>query len=382
MSRVAQTLRTLAWPVAAAALLALAGCSLWGGSSKTRPAELGPVVALLPVHQVWSTSIGAVGDLSLTPAVHGDTVALASAGGDVSALDARTGATLWRAQLDTPLVAGVGSDGQRAAVVSKARQLIVLENGRELWRARLAAQAYTAPLVAGGRVFVLLADRSVLAFDGETGARLWAQQRPGEPLVLREGGLLTAVGDTLVVGWSGRIAGLDPDSGTVGWEAPLATPRGTNDVERLVEILGRVSRVGTNVCARAFQATIGCIDASRGAVLWTRAAQGAVGIDGDAEMLYGSESNGTVLAWKRADGTPVWTHDALRYRKLTAPLLLGRSVIVGDASGQVHLLSREDGTPLNRLTTDSSGVVAAPVVAGKTLVAVTRQGSVYGFRPD
>ena len=62
--------------------------------------------------------------------------------------------------------------------------------------------------------------------------------------------------------------------------------------------------------------------------------------------------------------------------------MLGRSVIVGDSTGLVHLLSREDGSPLNRLTTDGSGIAATPVVAGDTLVVVTRSGGVYGFVPE
>jgi hypothetical protein len=117
-------------------------------------------------------------------------------------------------------------------------------------------------------------------------------------------------------------------------------------------------------------------------LLWARPAHGARGIDGDAQALYGTESNGLVQAWKRADGSPLWTWQQLRYRHLTAPLLLGRSVVIGDSTGLVHLLSKEDGSPLNRLTTDSSGVATAPVAAGKTLVVVTRQGGVYGFQPD
>jgi outer membrane protein assembly factor BamB len=48
----------------------------------------------------------------------------------------------------------------------------------------------------------------------------------------------------------------------------------------------------------------------------------------------------------------------------------------------VHMLSREDGSPLNRLTTDGSPVAAPPVVAGNTLVVVTRSGGIYGFVPE
>lgn len=360
----------------------LSGCSLWGGSSKPVPADLGPNVPVLGVRQVWTARIGSLVGLPLDIRVNDHVVTVASADGVVVALDARSGADLWRTSLGEPLSAGVGSDGKWTAVVSRSNILVAMEAGRELWRKPLQTQTFTAPLVAGNRIFVLSADRSVTAYDAATGRRLWTQSRPGEPLVLRQSGVLLAVGDTLVVGLSGRLVGLNPDIGSVRWEAPLASARGTNDVERLVDLVGRVSRVGDSVCARSFQAAVGCVNTARGTVAWTQLAAGTEGIHGDGQLIFGTESNGVVLAWRRADGTRAWASDRLKFRKLTAPLLLGRSVVVGDDAGLLHLLSRDDGSPLNRLTTDASGIAAAPVVAADTLVAVTRNGGVYGFRPD
>lgn len=362
----------------------LAGCSLWsgGGSAKPAPADLGANVAVLGVRQAWAARVGNVAGLPLDVHALGNVVTVASSDGVVAAIDARTGGDVWRTTLGEPLSAAVGSDGKSAAVVSRNNALIVLEAGRERWRETLAAQVFTPPLVAGGRVFVLSADRSVSAYDATTGRRLWAQQRPGEPLVLRQAGVLLAVGDTLVVGLSGRLVGLNPDNGSVRWEAPLASPRGTNDVERLVELVGRTSKVGDSVCARSFQAAVGCVNTARGSVAWTQPASGAEGVHGDADALFGVESNGTVLAWRRSDGSRLWGVDRLKHRKLTAPLLLGRSVVIGDDTGLVHLLSRTDGSPLNRIATDGSGIAAAPAVAADTLVVVTRNGSIYGFRPD
>ncbi len=362
----------------------LAGCSLWsgGGSAKPVPADLGANVAVLGVRQAWTARVGNVAGLPLEVHAAGNVVTVASSDGVVAAIDARTGGDVWRTALGEPLSAAVGSDGKSAAVVSRSNALIVLDSGRERWRETLAAQVFTPPLVAGGRVFVLSADRSVSAYDATTGRRLWAQQRPGEPLVLRQAGVLLAVGDTLVVGLSGRLVGLNPDNGSVRWEAPLASARGTNDVERLVELVGRTSRVGESVCARSFQAAVGCVNTARGSVVWTQPASGAEGVHGDADALFGVESNGTVAAWRRSDGSRLWGSDRLKHRKLTAPLLLGRSVVIGDSTGVVHLLSRTDGAPLNRIATDGSGIAAAPAVAADTLVVVTRNGSIYGFRPD
>ena len=361
----------------------LAGCSFFGGkNAKPKPADLGVNVPLIGVSQAWSAQLGSAGSLPLGIHVQGSTVTLASADGTVMAVDARTGSDLWRTRLNMPLTSGVGSDGKWTAVVSQGNELVVLQAGREKWRETIPAQVFTAPLVAGERVFVLAADRTLLAFDADSGRRLWSQPRSGEALVLRQPGVLIAVGNTLVAGLSGRLVGISPDNGLVRWESAIASPRGTNDVERLVELVAPVSRVGYSVCARAFQAGVGCVDVRNAAVQWTQKSSGAEGVDGDAAALYGTQSNGAVTAWRRSDGEQSWTTQRLAYRQLTAPLLLGRSVVVGDESGLLHLLSREDGSPLTRLQTDGSGIAAHPVEAAGTLVAVTRKGRIYGFRPD
>ncbi|WP_293605026.1 outer membrane protein assembly factor BamB [Polaromonas sp. UBA4122] len=366
-------------PVAIIFAAILSGC--FGGASKLQPAELQPVTALVAARQSWTTRIGQV-NFPLEVNVSGNSVAVASSDGTVAVLDAQTGHDVWRVALNMPIAAGVGSDGKVVAVVTKANEVVALQDGHELWRQKLNAQAFTAPFVAGARVFVLAADRSVNAFDGQTGRKLWAQQRPNEPLVLRQSGVMLAVGDTLVVGLAGRLAGLNPSNGSIRWEAPIASPRGINDVERLVDLVGRVSRDGDNVCARAFQASVGCVNAVRGSLLWTKPANGVQGIHGDDRLLFGTEADGTVIAWRRTDGERAWSTDRLRYRSLTAPLVVGRSVAIGDFTGFIHLLSREDGSLLNRLPTDGSAIAAAPVLAGNTLIAVTHNGGIYGFQPE
>jgi len=359
--------------------LALAGCS--GTPQKIKPTELGPNPGLLGVRLAWSAQIGTV-DFPLDIKVNGEQITLADGDGAVAQLDARTGAAIWRGNAQSPVGAGVGNDGRLAAVLTRGNELVAMASGRELWRQQVSAQGFTAPLVAGGRVFLLTADRGVSAFDAATGRKLWSQQRPGDALVLRQSGVLLAVNDTLVVGLGGRLTGLNPANGSIRWEAPLASPRGTNDVERLVDLVGPVSRDGDVVCARAFQAAVGCVNAARGSLMWTRSASGAVGLHGDSRSVFGVEGDGRVLAWRRSDGQPAWTSDQLRYRDLSAPLAVGRAVAVGDGAGWVHWLSREDGALLTRMPTDGSAVVSAPVLAGGTVVVVTRRGGVFGFRPD
>lgn len=369
--------------VRSAGALALSALLLACSSAPNRPepAPLPPDPKLLGMRQAWGIDIGRV-DFSLVVQVTGNTVGVASSDGRVSLLDARTGEPVWRAEVGAPLNAGVGHDGRMAAVVTTENELVALQDGKELWRQRLSAPSYTAPLVAGARVFILGADRSVSAYDGQSGRRLWNQTRSGEALVLRQPGVIIPVGDTLVVGLSGRLVGLNPLTGSPRWEVPIATPRGTNDVERLVDLVAGVARQDAVVCTRAFQAALGCVDAARGALVWSKPAAGASGLSGDVTQLFGVESDGTVLAWRRADGERAWSTSQLRYRKLSSPLLLGPALVVGDDAGRLHFLSRTDGALQTRIETDGSPIAATPVLAGSTLVVVTRDGRALGLRPE
>lgn len=363
----------------AALIAALAACS---GTARPKPAELPPNVALMGIKQAWSIRIPEV-SFPLSTVVNGDQIAVASADGTVVVIDARAGTEVWRAKVGAPLAAGVGSDGRTVAVVTANSELVALEAGKVLWKERLTAQAYTPPLVAGRRIFVQAADRTTSAWDGQSGRRLWSQQRTAENLVLKKPGVLLAVGDTLIAGVGGRLVGINPANGSSRWESPIAAPRGTNDVERLVDLTGTVSRQGDVVCTRAYFASVGCVDTSRGALLWTKPAVGADGLGGDDRFVFGAEDNGAVVAWRRADGERAWQQaDLLKNRVLTAPLAVGRSLILGDSTGLVHVLSRDDGKPLNRLTPDGSAIASTPVLAGNTVVVVTRNGGVFGYRPE
>jgi outer membrane protein assembly factor BamB len=368
-----------AWLLASMGVLAaLSGCS---GSSPPKPAELAPNVALIGVKTAWTSRVGEIG-FPLDIKVVGSQAVVADSSGTVVAIDTSNGADIWRTALQVKLSAGVGSDGRFASVVSAENQLITLDAGKEVWRQKLGAATLTSPLVAGARVFTLSADRTVSAFDAATGRKLWQQQRTGDALVLAQSGVLMAVGNTLVTGLSGRLVGMSPLNGSVLWEVPLAVSRGTNDVERLVDLVSGVSRVDTNLCVRAFQSAVGCVDASKGRLLWVKNASAATGVSGNNTQLVGAESDGKLIAWRRTDGERLWVKESFRFRQLASPLLIGNTLVVADGFGFVHFLNPEDGAALNRLTTDGSAIKVAPVLAGQNVLVVTERGGIFAFRRE
>ncbi|WP_293660608.1 outer membrane protein assembly factor BamB [Rhodoferax sp. OV413] len=358
--------------------MAAVACS---GPAKPKPTELLPAPSLMPVVRVWESKIGEVG-FALDAKVVGSLVVLASSDGAVKALDVDTGAVRWAAQLDTKIVAGVGVDGDKVAVVTASGDLSILQDGKPLWQQKLGALAITPPLLAGGRAYVVTLNKTVMAFDASSGRRLWQLQREADSLALGKAGVLMPLGDTLVVGLGGRLLGLNPSTGAQRWEIPVAVSRATNEVERLVDVVAGVSRLGSSVCVRAYLHSVACIDAASSKLVWSKAAAGTTGVSGDAVAVFGAESDGRLVAWRRADGERLWQTETFKWRDVGPPVLLGSSVAVPDGVGLIHLVSARDGTLLGRMSLDGSPLAAAPVLAGKTLIVVTRKGGVLAFRPE
>jgi outer membrane protein assembly factor BamB len=236
--------------------------------------------------------------------------------------------------------------------------------------------------VAGERVFVMGVDRAVHAYDAMDGKRLWSLQRPGDALTLLNSGVLVAVKDTLIAGQGPRLAGIDPTRGTLRWEVPIGSPRGTNEVERLADLVGPPVRLGTRLCARSFQVSVGCADAETGRLFWSRNIGGINAVGGDDEVIVSADATDRIVAWKAENGENLWTSERMLFRGLSAPTSLGPAVVFGDFEGYVHFLDRKDGQPLLRLATDGSPVVGKPVLSGTTLLVVTRNGGLFAFRPQ
>ena len=370
--------RGVLWISVFAAVL-LAACS--STPDKPAPTALVPLTPQLTVKPVWSAQVGPIGSpLSLN--ANAGLLGIVSQKGLVTVLNAETGALAWQLALNTPVSAGIGSDGQRFAVITQSNELVLLSEGKEVWRAKLPAIAFTAPFVAGGRVFVLTTDRTVLAFDGSSGQSLWRQQRSGDPLVLRQAGILTSFQDNLLVGLNGRLVAMNPANGVSKWEALVGSSRGTNEVERLVDLVSGVSRVNNIICARSYQTAVACVDAIKGASVWTRAAQGHVGLSGNDRLVFGAESDGKFIAWNRLSGQVVWQVENLRFRGLTAPAFSEGQLLVGDEQGWLHWLDPQNGQTVARVQVDASGLAIAPLRLGKNWVSVSKNGLVQAYRAE
>jgi outer membrane assembly lipoprotein YfgL len=366
------------WLAAFASVVAMLGCS---SPEKPKPTPLEELAPKITGRVVWNQRVGSVNPTALM-VVNGDVVTIGLKDGSVVALDSETGRERWRADAGSNLSAGAGSDGRFVSVVTVDNELVTFDQGKLIWRARLGSKVVTPPLVAGERVFVQGVDRAAVAFDALDGRKLWVQQRQGDPLTLAQPSVLVPFKDTLLTGQGAKLAGLDPLLGTVRYEVTVASPRGTNEVERLADLVGPAGRAGDVVCVRAFQAAVGCVNAERGSLVWSKTIGGFQGVAVDDQYVFGADATDRITAWRLVNGDVAWSSEKFLYRGLSAPLSAGRTVVFGDSEGYVHFLSREDGQALLRIATDGEAIIGAPVRSGSTIVVLTAGGSVYAFRPE
>jgi outer membrane protein assembly factor BamB len=178
----------------------------------------------------------------------------------------------------------------------------------------------------------------------------------------------------------GRLVALALANGHIGWEAIVALPRGTTELERVADVTSLPVIDGKQACAAAFQGRVACFDVLRGTLLWARDVSSVAGIAVDARYLYVTDDRNAVQALDKTSGASIWRQDKLSGRNVSGPLALGRYVVVGDLEGYVHLISREDGSFAARIETDGSAILAPPIALDATSFLVqTRDGGVFAI---
>ncbi|MGA8056077.1 MAG: outer membrane protein assembly factor BamB [Burkholderiales bacterium] len=382
--------------LAAAALIA--GCSSlswrdfnpnpisWFGSSAPakKPAPLPQITEAVKTRVLWQTSVGKSGNAVFAPAVVEDSVFAAAQDGTVARFDAATGKQIWRINAGQKLSAGVGASDDLVAVGSSEGDVIAFDaDGQLRWRARVSSEVLAPPLVLGEIVVARSADNRIFALDARDGRRRWVYQRNAPPLLVRSPVGVTAARGLVLAGFpGGKLVALAPANGAVRWEATVALPRGTTELERIADVVGAPWAGDREVCAAAYQGRVGCFDISNGNPYWARDISSTSGVFGDARLVLVADDKGAVNAFDRATGRSLWKQDKLANRNLSAPLPVGNEIAVADVQGYVHLLSRESGAFAGRVATDGSAVSTNPVPFQGGFLVQTRNGGLYAIAVD
>lgn len=380
-------------PVLLAASL-LAGCAgvreqvstgfgLFGSKDAgPKPAALVQFTPTATARVMWQDHVGDAGESMFTPAVVKDAVYAAGTDGQIARFDATTGKQVWRVTAGRRLSGGVGSDGALVLVGTPKGEVLAFDaaDGHALWQAQLTSEVLSAPQASEDMVVARTGDGRIFGLDAHDGKRKWVYQRATPALSLRSyAGVLATRGAVFAGFAGGKLVALNLANGQVGWEATVALPRGATELERIADVTSVPVADDNQVCAVAYQGRVACFDPSNGNQIWAREISSVAGLSMDAYGLYVSDVRGAVHALDKRTGASLWKQDKLFARQVSAPLPLGRYLVVGDLEGYVHFLSRDDGSFAARIATDGSPIVAQPADLVDGALVQTSHGGLFAL---
>lgn len=367
--------QTIQAVVVAALTLALGGCSSmnpaswWESDSSTEViSELVDLESSISPRILWDASVGsgtAEERVKLVPYVDGGRIYVAEREGEIRALDANNGHTLWKIDSELNISGGPGAGDGLVLVGTSDAELAAFdqENGQLRWRTRVSSEVVSVPKIDQGVVVVHTIDGKLTGLQAGNGKQLWVYERSMPVLSLRGSSSPVISGSNVICGFAnGKLMAFDLNDGHVLWEATISVPRGRSELERMVDIHGDPLVLGGAVYVATYQGDLAGVIEQNGEVVWRRSLSSYAGLGNDFRQLYVTDAEDNVWAVDPRNGSALWKQDKMMGRKLSAPVAIGDYVVVGDYEGYLHWLSPEDGRLVGRIRVGSDRISTQPVV--------------------
>lgn len=372
-----------------------------GGNAR----HLMPHAALSATPQrVWSAKIGAGSSrknrIAAAPVVADGRVFTMDAGTTVTATSTG-GGTLWSTDLTASFDKGGGQSsgglaagGGRLYATTGYGELVALDagSGAIVWRQRVDAPISGAPATDGNAVYVSGRDGSAWAVDAASGKVIWqVVGTPGKAAYV--GTAAPTIGDRAVIFPSSAgdlMAVLKIGGGTRVWQASLAGKRLGRAYALTSDVTGDAVIAGKTLFAGSGSGRTVAMSASSGERIWS-ASEGALGpvavaggslflVNDEAKLVRLDAETGEVI-W--AVEMPYFTNDKVKRRKGIyahyGPVLAGGRIIVVSSDGLLRAFDPTNGS-LTYTAEIPGGAAAQPAVAGGTLYVVGGNGQLHAFR--
>ena len=154
------------------------------------PAELVNFKESIKVQRVWNVSLGGAEDVmrvGLAPAADAERVYAAGFDGEVIAVQAATGKTVWRIKTRTQLTGGPGVGAGLVVVGGVNGEVIALEqaSGARRWSVQVGGEVLSAPAVAADAVIVRTVAGQLVGLATDDGRQIWREDQQIPRLTLR-----------------------------------------------------------------------------------------------------------------------------------------------------------------------------------------------------
>lgn len=328
-------------------LLFISACS----SNSIEQGDKPKVTGDIELKKDWSTFVGfgsSYRDLRYTIASDDDTLYVTGKEGRLYALDKTDGHRLWTHDLETPISAGVTiqngtllvgtEDGHVLAIDAKSKEL--------LWSSSLQSELLHPPVTDGAVVVAQLSSGELYVLDINTGDILWSIVTKN-PALSQRGSATPLLLDTIVVAGfaTGKVLLLNLANGVRIWQSIVGSPKGNNEVGRLVDVDGSMHFQNGVLYSTALHGSLQALalSSSQPQTLWTKKFSGGSGITGRNNTVYATSDKGTIAAFSTRTGERRWSNDQMLNHFYNAPTLWQNHLVVADQLGYINLIDIQTG---------------------------------------
>ena len=286
---------------------------------------------------------------------------------------------------------GVAVADGRAYMTSGFGVVVALDavTGAEIWRERTRTPMHSAPVVSNGRLFAVSDDNELFAFDADTGAVLWTYQGIIETARMLTSPSPAVVDDVVIAPFSsGEIVALRVQNGTVLWQDALNARGNLTPLATLNDIAAGPVVVDGYVFASAQSGSFAAFDLRTGQRVWSQPA-GSISFPMVAgDFIYTVTTEGELVCMSKADGTVVWLTQLQAFKKQksrkkriswSGPIMAGERLLLMGSNGEAVEANPYTGEII-RTYKLSGKVYIAPIVANDTVYYLTDDAKLVALR--
>ncbi|MCE0504857.1 PQQ-like beta-propeller repeat protein [Roseivivax sp. GX 12232] len=389
-----------------AALPAAQRNAQWAQSPVTQALRTTHADLSLPVAPLWSANIGD-GDgrkvrLNVDPVTDGRAIYTMSSDFTVTATTP-DGAQAWSHSVVPPRDGARQAQGGGLAVAdgvlyvsSGFGVLTALDasSGAPIWRQELDATATGAPTVSGGLVYVTSGDNIAWAIETGNGRVRWQFDGAAGDVNNVAGAPAPALGgDRVIFSFgAGTMQSTFQQGGLSLWSADLAGRRTGRALSTVDDISGDPLIAGETVYAGSHSGRFAAFDLYSGERRWTVpmgafdmpwAAGGSVYVVSDLHELVRIDAETGERIW--AVELPGWVESRRPMRRRDrayanhGPILVGGHLAVASSDGLIRFFRPSDGALAGSVEVPG-GATTRPIVANGTLYVVSKRGRLHAFR--